>query len=75
MADSSDCMMSLTQWQKLTAKMTVKAVACAEAWLAGAAGVVAVVSVKAGSVVFSAGDAAGALIIPLRSDFFRGLVQ
>ncbi|MHC2793536.1 hypothetical protein ACVINZ_002548 [Mesorhizobium jarvisii] len=31
MADSSDCMMSLMQWQKLTARMTVKAVAWAEA--------------------------------------------
>ena len=49
MAESSDCMMSLRQWQKLTARMTVKAVACAEGWLtgAGAATAVAVVSVKA----------------------------
>jgi hypothetical protein len=48
-------MMSLMQWQKLTARMTVKAVAWAEAWLvvAGAATAVAVVSVKIGSVVFS----------------------
>ena len=49
MADSSDCMMSLMQWQKLTARMTAKAVACADVWLAGAEGatVVAAVSVKA----------------------------
>jgi hypothetical protein len=51
-------MMSLIQWQKLTARMTVKAVAWAEAWLAVAGGamLVAVVSVKAGSVVFLAGN-------------------
>ena len=59
MADSSDCMMSLMQWQKLTAKITVKAVAWAEAWLAvaGDATAVAVVSVKTGSVVFFGGHA------------------
>jgi hypothetical protein len=54
-------MMSLMQWQKLTAKITVKAVAWAEAWLAvaGDATAVAVVSVKTGSVVFLAGTPAG----------------
>jgi hypothetical protein len=53
--------MSLMQWQKLTARMTVKAVAWAEVWLAvaGVATLVAVVSVKAGSVVLLADAAAG----------------
>jgi hypothetical protein len=42
-------MMSLMPWQKLTERMTAKAVACAEVLLAvaGAATEVAVVSVKA----------------------------
>ncbi|ESX22382.1 hypothetical protein X767_18985 [Mesorhizobium sp. LSJC264A00] len=50
-------MMSLMPWQKLTARMTVKAVAWAEGRLALGCGamLVAVVSVKAGSEVFLAG--------------------
>jgi hypothetical protein len=69
-------MMSLMQWQKLTARMTAKTVACAD----GAAGValprgaVAVVLVKEGSMIFG-GMAAAALIIRLLANFFRGLVH
>ncbi|CAH2396738.1 hypothetical protein MES4922_170132 [Mesorhizobium ventifaucium] len=74
MADSSDCMMSLTQWQKLTARMTLKAVACAEVWLAvaGAAAAVAVVSVKAGSMVSLADAAAGGPYGPLPYKLLAG---
>ncbi|ESY77273.1 hypothetical protein X740_25270 [Mesorhizobium sp. LNHC221B00] len=59
-------MMSLMQWHRLTARMTVKAVAWAEAAVAGEATLVAVVSVKIGSVVFLAGTPAGNLADALR---------
>jgi hypothetical protein len=74
-------MMSLTQWQKLTARITAKAVPCAEVWLAvaGAATAFTVVSVKAFSEIlggrFRNLKAGCRLIRSLPSDFFRGLVQ